>query len=348
MKRLKILEEVPGMEEQKWYSSLPLPEVESLEPSLHAFVEAEDVESLDGVRLSLLAAAREQETALSKELREGNSTLAEETTKCLAEMNRALASLESSLINQARNGLDDYELEGPQNRDIQLRGVETDEKELLQTKIILVSEVAAAIPEWRAALTNEANSLIAEHKACEPISENAVKQLEANPAFKVVRAHGKIVASIKPPGRKKARLVACGNYLVRNKTKGSPKLDRQDVYWANMDTFSLRSPLGLGALRGWSAASVDVKTAFLTAPFQPESGETDKSKVVVVRVPRVMVQAGIFEPDTWLLVQGALYGLRESPHSWGVSRDSKLSKLQWSGYEGRSLELSQCEADVSM
>ena len=61
-----------------------------------------------------------------------------------------------------------------------------------------------------------------------------------------------------------------------------------------------------------------------------------------------MVQAKKFEPDTWLLVQGALYGLRESPHSWGVSRDSKLSKLQWSGYEGRSLELSQCEADVSM
>ena len=64
----KIHEEVSGMEEQKWYSSLPLPEAESLEPSLHAFVEAEDVESLDGVRLSLLAAAREQETALSKEL----------------------------------------------------------------------------------------------------------------------------------------------------------------------------------------------------------------------------------------------------------------------------------------
>ena len=84
------------------------------------------------------------------------------------------------------------------------------------------------------------------------------------------------------------------------------------------------------------------QTGLSDGPFPAGEGTNE---VVVVRVPRVMIQARIFEPDTWLLVQGALYGLRESRHSWGVSRDSTLSKLQWPGHGGRSLELSQCEAD---
>ena len=118
-----------------------------------------------------------------------------------------------------------------------------------------------------------------------------------------------------------------------------------------MDTFSLRAQVATGGLKGWTAAFLDVRTAFLTAPLQPErrqSSKPAKQKVIVVRAPRVMVAAGIFRPNTWLLVQGALYGLRESPHSWGVSRDSKLCKLRWKGSGGRLLELRQSESDVSL
>ena len=180
-----------------------------------------------------------------------------------------------------------------------------------------------------------------------PHHRDAVKRLEADPRFEVVRVPGKVVASVKPPNRKKALLVACGNYLVRTKTKGSPALDRKDVYCSNMDTFSLRAQLAVGGLNSWTAASLDVRTAFLTAPYQAERGQSDRQKLIVVRAPRVMVMAGIFRPNTWLLVQGALYGLQESQHSWGVGRDSKLGQLRWKGADGRMRKLSQSEADVS-
>ena len=179
------------------------------------------------------------------------------------------------------------------------------------------TDVAADIVSWRQALVDEATSLISEYKVCCPMTEEAVKRLEGNSEYEVVRVPGKIVASIKPPCKKKARLVACGNYHARDQNKGSPALDRKDAYCANMDTFSLRAQLATGALKGWTAASLDVRAAFLTAPFQPERGQASKQTLIVVRVPRVMVLAGIFQPNTWLWVQGALYGLRESPHSWG-------------------------------
>ena len=130
-----MLEESPGSEGNRWYSGIPLPEVESLEPSSHAHVEAEDAESFHGVRLSLLAAAVTRRQPCPRSFMNGtqHSRLA---TRCLAEMNGSLMSLESSLVNEARNGFDEYECEGPKNRDIQLKAMTTEGKELLQTKMI--------------------------------------------------------------------------------------------------------------------------------------------------------------------------------------------------------------------
>ena len=262
-------------------------------------------------------------------------------------MNRSLMSLEADLVQISDDALDGFEDEGPQNRDIRLAAAAAEESELL-TKMVPVSEVSSDISAWRSAMLDEATSLISEYKACRPITKEAVKKLESRADYEVVRVPGKIVASIKPPNRKKVLLVACGNYLVRNKTKGSPALDRKDVYCANMDTFSLRAQLTIGGLRKWTASSSDVRTAFLTAPLQPERNSSKKKKLIVVRAPRVMVQAGSFEANTWLLVQGALYGLRESPHIWRVGRNAKLEKLQWEGSSGDTLVLTQCESDVSL
>ena len=341
-----------GVERDKgdrWYKNIPLPEVEPVDQSLYGYLgKDEDMQDVDGIRLMLLAASKDQETALAKELQVGETSLSEETVRNLSAINRTLASLEETLVSWSDGSFEGYEEEGPQNRDMRLSSIAVDEPELLQTKTIPVAEVAAAVDEWRAALMDEATSLISEHKACKPIAEEAVCKLEAHPDYEVVRVPGKIVATVKPPNRKKARLVACGNYLVRNKTKGSPALDRKDVYCANMDTFSLRAQLAIGGLQKGSAASLDVRTAFLTAPLQHDRTSNSRTKLIVVRAPRVMVLAGIFQANTWLLVQGALYGLRESPHSWGVSRDSKLSKLTWTGATSSRLELVQCEADVSL
>ena len=335
--------------EGKWSSGIPLPEAEPVDSHVCDYLAREaDASDIDGVRLMLLAAARDQETAMARELQAGESFLSEDTARCLAILNGSLTDLESELVEIADDTFEGYEDEGPQNRDLRLSAVTVEEQELLQTKMVPVADVGANIAEWRSALIDEATSLISEHEACRPITEDAVQKLEADPRFEVVRVPGKVVASIKPPNRKKARLVACGNYLVRTKNKGSPALDRKDVYCANMDTFSLRAQLAIGGLNAWTAASLDVRTAFLTAPFQAERGQSTRRKLIVVRAPRVMVLAGIFKPNTWLLVQGALYGLRESPHSWGISRDSKLSQLRWQGADGEMLELSQSAADVSL
>ena len=51
-------------------------------------------------------------------------------------------------------------------------------------------------------------------------------------------------------------------------------------------------------------------------------------RVVLVRVPRVMVLAGLAPPWSWIRVQGALCGLQESK-SWSMSRDGKLRDLTW-------------------
>ena len=46
-------------------------------------------------------------------------------------------------------------------------------------------------------------------------------------------------------------------------------------------------------------------------------------------------------------MEGALYGLQESPKSWGVSRDGKLKTLSWL-CGGKRVALKQCQSDVSL
>ena len=121
----------------------------------------------------------------------------------------------------------------------------------------------ADIKSWTPALEAELLSLTEVNEATGVITEDEVRALEADPELHVVRLPGKIVAVIKPPNKKKARLVACGNFLHRPKDRGSPTLDRRDLYSAGMDTLSLRTQLGVGAQYGWNCGSLDVKTAFL-------------------------------------------------------------------------------------
>ena len=191
-------------------------------------------------------------------------------------------------------------------------------------------------------------SVINKHKAGTFRSEAEVRALESEGKYQVIRVPGKLVAAIKPPRRFKARLVACGNFLHREKTRKSSTLDRTDLYCSNLDIFSLRIQIAVGVQKGWRAASIDVKTAFLTAPFQAgrTTGPEPKQKLILVKVPRAVVLAGFAEPNSYIQVDKALYGLQESPHSWSLDRDVKLRKLRWKGENGAERRLVACASDT--
>ena len=54
-----------------------------------------------------------------------------------------------------------------------------------------------------------------------------------------------------------------------------------------------------------------MNTAFLLAPRE----DTDR-KLVIVKPPKILVEAGIVGPKELWKVQHALYGLRSSPAAW--------------------------------
>ena len=348
-----------GQEEKhgpRWYHALPLPNLEPVDVDMCEDAEGSEEHRealrvrLEGLRLSALATLRDQETALAKDVQAGCADLAESAATLLARIHVEVQALENLL--DWLSGYENYDPEndGQQNSDLHLRAVSVDEGEqLLQTKIVSINEVMADIEGWIEALRSELTSLTEVNGATGVITEEEVRQLESDPTLEVVRVPGKIVASIKPPRKKKARLVACGDFLNRPKNRGSPTLDRRDLYSAGMDTLSLRTQLGVGALYGWDCGSLDVKTAFLTAPYQPgRSDAPGKRKVVVVRVPQAMIAAGLCPPKSWLRVFGALYGLQESPHSWSLDRDKKLKSVEWVGACGHTMKFLQTKSDVSM
>ena len=335
--------------EKRWFDCIPLPEVEPLDKCfLYGEEGEEQSRALDGLRLATLAAIRDQETAIARELQSGDAEIARLTAECLAEMNHTVSGLEEILCNTADDIPQLYESQGPQNHDISLRAVTPAEgAELLQAKVIPITEVCENIEVWKEAIGEEVASVINKHKAGTFKTDQEVKQLEASGECQVIRVPGKLVAAIKPPRRYKARLVACGNFLHREKTRKSATLDRTDLYCSNLDIFSLRIQLATGVHRGWKAASIDVKTAFLTAPYQAgrSKGPNPKPKIIMVKVPKAVTMAGFAPPNSYIQVDKALYGLQESPHSWSLDRDRKLGQVQWTGANGLDCRFVQCEAD---
>ena len=177
----------------------------------------------------------------------GHSELAQLTAENLASMNQVVDNLEEALCLVAEAVADLYEVQGPQNRDIALRAATPDEgTELLQAKVIPVSEVCERIDLWREAIGEEVASVTNKHKAGTFGTEVEVKAIEAEGVYQVVRVPGKLVAAIKPPRRYKARLVACGNFLHREKTRKSATLDRTELgHLQFADSVGHRYPKGL-------------------------------------------------------------------------------------------------------
>ena len=218
--------EEPAAVEKRCFFDIPLPEVEPVDKKfLYDLEKDERGPSLDGLRLSVLSAIRDQETAIARELQTGDSELAQLTANNLVELNQMVSGLEETLCASVDNIPEMYEFQGPQNRDISLRAVSVEEgAELLQAKVIPVAEVCENIDTWREAIGEEVASVINKHKAGTFKTEDEVRAMEAKGEFQIVRDPGKLVAAIKPPRKLKARLVACGNFLQRERQRNHPHL----------------------------------------------------------------------------------------------------------------------------
>ena len=192
-------------------------------------------------------------------------------------------------------------------------------------------ELAARVPP----MTDEYQSLIEGTRALSPTT---MEELETDPLFEAMEvAPGMLVPTIKAPhGKKRARIVVCGNRLEAldgSGTASSGKEESQNLYAGGADGTTIRCLLRKAAAMSWEIATCDVKTAFLLAPREDSS-----RRLVVVKPPRILVEAGIVGPRELWRVQHALYGLRSSPADWATYRNRLMRTFQWQ-HEGVTLEL---------
>ena len=129
-------------------------------------------------------------------------------------------------------------------------------------------------------------------------------------------------SSTKAKWKRKSRLVICGNRVGVDADH-----TRDLLYAAGASAESLRVALCLASAEGWSAGSTDITGAFLLAVWPK-----DKPTYGVIP-PRILIQAGLIDENTVLLVKRPLYGLREAPALWAAYRTEKLkeTKVEFDG-----------------
>ena len=190
------------------------------------------------------------------------------------------------------------------------------QEECLVTRTVDLAEVRGSLEEWREAIKSEYESLLA-HGAIEPISGKEFEELRAS-EVEIEMIPAKLVATVKPPSRKKARLVGCGNMATCTET---------DLAASGIDTIGVRALISNTAIRQWDLAVADVKTAFLQAPRRKVEGKCTYNSGTTTsgQGPDIM---GYGKDEKWV-VRGALYGLAESPKDWGSYRDGRLRTMTW-------------------
>ena len=138
-----------------------------------------------------------------------------------------------------------------------IQGVEQEkeaENQVLQTKTVSMMEVKEKYKEWIEPFDEEYQTLI--KTVIKPLSASQARE-EIGRAEKVQRVPGKLVATIKPPSKKRGRIVACGNYAEQATSETSA---------SGLDTICIRAMVRIAADRKWSLTSTDVRKAFLNAP----------------------------------------------------------------------------------
>ena len=206
-----------------------------------------------------------------------------------------------------------------------------EEEKVLQTFTVAAKEVRAEADKWKPAIKEEIDNLLSTNTIVK-MSKEEVASLESS-GMALEKIPGKLVATRKAPlGRRRARIVACGNFV-----HGDPLDADSDVAAGGVDGIAIRLLVKLAAEHEWCLKSIDVKAAFLQAPKR-----SVKTRTTLVQPPRLLVELGLAQQGEWWSVQGALYGLVESPKDWSVHRDQELPLLRWS-VDGVQYKLVQTE-----
>eukprot|EP00434_Breviolum_minutum_P018336 symbB.v1.2.016177.t1/scaffold1227.1/size245474/4 len=193
-------------------------------------------------------------------------------------------------------------------------------EEVLQTRTVPIQEVRQDMAAWYQPFKEEYDTLCS--TVIQPMTPEETRKTIAE-AAQVERIPSKIVPTIKPPHKKRGRIVACGNYASAPEGEVS----------AGVETICLRTLLRKAAHMQWTISTIDVKKAFLNAPRIEKSGN-----VTIIDPPGVLVSMGVVPSTESWRVTGAIYGLIQSPHDWGLHRDATFRELSWT-CEGEQLRL---------
>ncbi len=220
--------------------------------------------------------------------------------------------------------------------------IEEPVEEILQAKIVGPAEVKQKIEKWKRAIEAEIDSLFNVKKALRLVEREEMKKLTRDQG--VAPLPSKVIFTLKPDGnnpqgKRKCRIVACGNYAAPE--------DEANYFAAGADAASLRMVLCLGAKKKWEGYNMDVRTAFLNAPWKGEkrfadSDDEDDQKPVIIKPPGILVTLGYFTADQGWEVHRALYGFRQSPKLWSDYRDQQLEEMRVGTFFLKQLESESC------
>ena len=191
-----------------------------------------------------------------------------------------------------------------------------EEDEVLQTQMVATSEIFKEKEKWDLPIRTEMDSLLTK----------AMKRLPPEEAAKFIKENdvevlpGKAVAVKKAPtGKRKFRIVICGNFQEKNPD--------ESLYASGADAVTVRACLQWASTKGWKVGISDIAAAFLQAPLYKE-GEVRK-KHILMRPPDILHRLGYIQQGELWYVEGAVYGLKISPKRWGNHRDEVIAKTMW-------------------
>ena len=200
--------------------------------------------------------------------------------------------------------------------------------EVLQTQTVSLEEVRKDLQAWVEPFKTEVETIL-KSGAMEVIDDHKYQQLlKEHPDLE--RLPMLAVATIKPPYKRKGRVVVCGNHSSKQPQQGEP-----DPSVGGVDTVAIRCILALAVQRQLQVGSIDVKGAFLQAPRRSVA-----LRPTVCDPPAILKQMQLVEKSEKWLVHKALYGFVESPSDWSFHRDTTMRQLRWTS-NGCSMRFQQ-------
>ena len=228
-----------------------------------------------------------------------------------------------------------------------LTNIETEDEEVLQTRIISPKEVNQQWSEWVGPATDEVRSMLEEKQALRPVKKDELDEImktarEKNRKVELIPS--KLVFTKKPApppkGHKnKVRWVVCGNFET--------KREDEENYSGGADAAAFRIMIHQASKHQWHGASVDVRTAFLNA----EMSQSQDDDLVLIKPPYHLIERGVLDKHTMYEPLKAVYGFRRSPRLWGLCRDETLSKMTFQvdvKNHKKSLVLSPLESEPNL